>query len=1479
MNKTKPNLARAAMTLLFAVLSSFMAVSTCFAATGSPTKGSCGPSDKPEAVLWEFNMATQTLTISGEGDMADFTVPTDAPWYNWLNDITSVVVADGVTSVSDYAFSSDYWQLSSVTMASTVLSIGDYAFCNVPLTSIQQIKTENAARKKEEAVDEPVASFLPDNLQTIGQYAFCNTKITSLTIPAYVNSIGEGSLSYNSYLTTLTCLGTMIVPWLDGDVLEGSPVTAIYVPDAAIDDYKNAECWQQYASLLKPISEQVDEPGDEPGGDDVELVNGSELLTIGTHDRSDSSLPCDQYSKYSMSQQIYTKEEIGKKGLITSIAFYGYDFGMERTCDVYLTPTTKNSFESRTDWVTVAPGDKVFSGLITVNSGQWTIIDFDTPYEYDGKTNLLVTVDDNSNSENSSTVYWGVFNTSESQAMYYSKWWGNPANLDPTQPIEEQGSYTNRKNCIQFCFETYPKPYQVDAVEVGNVSAQIQCSLRGNAKAWNLRYRKVAGEGEEESRWTVFDESFNTRSFTLEELTPATKYEVQVQAVFAAEDEGGEDNLSVWTNSLVFTTNCCPVEEQAELIYALKSNNYVGWYGFAVQIVDITDADNPVEAAYLSAPSYQMYGGTVTLCCGHKYKVNWIYDADYAVYNKGKSFALYLEPGDLLYSMDYGEAPEETAELTTFIMDCTPYCTQMPQNLVVDGTTYNSATISFRSETKAGEVVYSTEADFDPEASTPTSMDFTALTVDPNGWDPNPANASLTLTGLEPLTAYYVRVRSICTAEPIGKSRWSKPVKVTTGSRYDGPSNLIAEPINSRTEKLTWQNGGTSSMSNIYYRVKVDGTPVNTDDIQTIGGGNGSGFEEGWFGEGTWGSGGNRPYSNILYVGNVPGSNTYSFLAGQGKSGMSAEKFLYGMVEQTEATPLEQMRKLDRECLNDADREARIRNIKSLIGEINKELYELGNRLNNGEITQDEYDKKKAELEKELSEKQSELETLESLPTDDEKLDRMKELEGELESVDRLMDDLLERLQKDEIGVEQYDAEMKTLKEDYYKNEKELRNLRATTSAAENINKDGFSITYEVPSGVDTEPNAPKSRALKRAEEDAKYVFFIRHSNGNGSLVIKDLTITPNELLNEWTVIPNVSGSSYMLTGLDPETTYEVMVEAVYDSGIAGSRSPIATFTTIGAETDPSEGVFSVAENKKVQFAKGNLRYQGDEMEGHWSMAKQQYEVLGQENVESQRESTYPAYFKDLLCWSTAKSRGGVYSYYYSDDEDAEAYFKGDFADWGENAAVISDLGSGWSTLSKDEWNYLLNERPNAVQLKSVATVAGVKGLVLIPDEWTAPDGVLVSEEMTAEQWAAVEQTGVVFLPVAGQMTVTYDNSSWNTTTTLTEVGTYWTSTPSGDKSDVNAIALTIGDADVTLDTDLYRRVYTAVRLVKKVVSFGDVDGDGYVTADDVVLLINVLAGKITDTEALLAADLNNDGVVNIADIIILTNLIGSDNE
>lgn len=1147
----------------------------------------------------------------------------------------------------------------------------------------------------------------------------------------------------------------------------------------------------------------------------------SEVVSIGNTDRSDGYLPIDQYSKYSLTQQIYTKNEINHAaGKITSIAFYGNDYGMKRTCDVYLTLTTKNAFESNTDWVIVAPEDKVFSGQITVNNGLWTIIDFDTPYEYDGESNLLVTIDDNSNVANSSTVYWGVFDASGNQAMYYSKRYSTPVNLDPTQHIEESGAYYARKNCIQLCFETTPKPYKVEAVVVGDVSAQIQCSLRGGATAWNLRYREVA-DGGEEQKW--IQENNLGRSFVIKDLTAATKYELQVQAVFDG------DILSDWTNSMTFTTNCCPVEQQAELIYALKSNNYVGWYGFAVQIMDITDAENPVEAAYLSAPSEQMYGGTVTLCCKHKYKVNWIYDADYAVYNKGKAFALYLEPGDLLYSMDYGEAPEETAELTSFVMECSPYCTQMPQIVNEAGVTYNSATLTFVSQTKKGQVVYSTEADFDPETVTPIDVVFEELPQNDVPWEQ--PNASVTLKGLQPLTAYYVSVRSVCTAEPIGTSRWTKPVKITTGSRYDAPSQVIAKPINSSSEGLSWSGHGNETGYNLYYRKQAVGNPVAPSAIQTFGGGKGTGFD----GEGIQISYGERPFSNTLFVEGIPAGSSFSFKAGNGKTGAGQTKFLYGMQKLKDGTPLEQMKKFDKKCLNDADRAAIIKELQNKIKELTDE--------------------------QQIAAYNAEIEELNSLPTDAQKLEQMKTLEQNIKDNNVAKAELTLKFVNGEITNEQYEFEIYALEVQNTLYKAKLSELRAITTNAENPEKDGFSI-----SRADQSPAL--SRGL-RAPEDETYIFFIRHSDPNGMLLVKDLTITPPDQVGTWTVVKGINKTEYTLTGLVPGTTYEVMVEPVYEDGTTGTQSPITVFTTLGEDTDPLEGVFSVSKDKKVQFAKGNLRYSGDSQgyEAEWSMAKQQYEILGNANIETSGSSTYPAYSHDLFCWSTVNNYCGVYSYYYDDDAEAAAHFKGDFADWGTDAKLASALGTGWTTLSKNEWNYLLNERKNAEKLKMLATVAGVKGLVLLPDEWKAPDGVLIDKEMTAEKWATVEKSGVVFLPVAGKMTTSYEDYI---TTTFTEVGTYWTSTPAGDKPDLKADILTITSEGATLDADLLRRTYTAVRLVKVAAAAtpGDVDGDGDIDKADIMAVTDYIIGKTQTKPA--NADMDGSGDVDIVDLTLM---------
>lgn len=70
-------------------------------------------------------------------------------------------------------------------------------------------------------------------------------------------------------------------------------------------------------------------------------------------------------------------------------------------------------------------------------------------------------------------------------------------------------------------------------------------------------------------------------------------------------------------------------------------------------------------------------------------------------------------------------------------------------------------------------------------------------------------------------------------------------------------------------------------------------------------------------------------------------------------------------------------------------------------------------------------------------------------------------------------------------------------------------------------------------------------------------------------------------------------------------------------------------------------------------------------------------------------------------------------------------------ADWGYNA--ISNGGNvenfGWRTLTKDEWNYLLFERPNYGILFGQGQVNGTNGLILLPDDWMFPSGISFKPE------------------------------------------------------------------------------------------------------------------------------------------------------
>ena len=162
-----------------------------------------------------------------------------------------------------------------------------------------------------------------------------------------------------------------------------------------------------------------------------------QAVEIGTASSTNSYLPTYNYYNYSFTEQIYTAQEIGTAGTINSIAFYNGGTEKTRTLDLYVKATTKSTFSSKTDWVAMATSDKVFSGSVTLAANTWTFINFTTPFEYDGSSNLVIAVDDNSGTYSSSPhMACSVFEAA-SQAIYI---YSDGTNYTPSSPTTSQSS-------------------------------------------------------------------------------------------------------------------------------------------------------------------------------------------------------------------------------------------------------------------------------------------------------------------------------------------------------------------------------------------------------------------------------------------------------------------------------------------------------------------------------------------------------------------------------------------------------------------------------------------------------------------------------------------------------------------------------------------------------------------------------------------------------------------------------------------------------------------------------------------------------------------------------------------------------------------------------------------------------------------------------------------------------------------------------
>ena len=146
-----------------------------------PTDGICG-----DNLTWSFDNGT--LNISGTGAMYDYNGEDMPPWYDYCDEITSVVIEDGVTNIGEFAFYYFYENLESVTMADSVTQIGYRAFqyCGA-LTNLKLSSGLTEIGSYAFAQDAFLTTVtLPDGLEMLGTAVFAESGLTSIVIPAGV---------------------------------------------------------------------------------------------------------------------------------------------------------------------------------------------------------------------------------------------------------------------------------------------------------------------------------------------------------------------------------------------------------------------------------------------------------------------------------------------------------------------------------------------------------------------------------------------------------------------------------------------------------------------------------------------------------------------------------------------------------------------------------------------------------------------------------------------------------------------------------------------------------------------------------------------------------------------------------------------------------------------------------------------------------------------------------------------------------------------------------------------------------------------------------------------------------------------------------------------------------------------------------------------------------------------------------------------
>ena len=172
-------------------------------------------------------------------------------------------------------------------------------------------------------------------------------------------------------------------------------------------------------------------------------AQAQDTVTIGTGTSTSYYIPFNSLYGYSFTEMVYAASDIEMAGQITAVQFHlgqSNSTAQTNTITLFMKNVSRSSFTSSTDIEAVTASDIVFTGSWTIpaNDTGWVTIELDTPFDYDGTSNLMVAMHESTSGY--STRYFTYTSVNNSVVQLYS----DGSNPDPYNTSSYSGSKTTR---------------------------------------------------------------------------------------------------------------------------------------------------------------------------------------------------------------------------------------------------------------------------------------------------------------------------------------------------------------------------------------------------------------------------------------------------------------------------------------------------------------------------------------------------------------------------------------------------------------------------------------------------------------------------------------------------------------------------------------------------------------------------------------------------------------------------------------------------------------------------------------------------------------------------------------------------------------------------------------------------------------------------------------------------------------------------